>query len=188
VSLWWQASALGAGQGQPLSGDSLHSQAYVLAVNVAGTDGISPLLPELVAWRCSITYPVNDMVYGGYEVVRARDGVEKQTPGAISPRLISNSGVQRRAGTRFPDAASRQRGESRAGLSGCRTGGDGRPVCQPPCQTDPRRHAGLPLRGTLLGESVMRVNSAPLRITQATDDRAAAYYVVGRPARAKAPC
>lgn len=183
ISVWWQASRR-AGQVQASRQlvDALGSQAYVMQVNVASSAASNPLLPEMVASALFGPAGVtNDAPYGGFEVIRATTAREL----AAARRNLALVDVEGWVYSNAPEGASRLRHmvterEAAIALRWPVPGVEGvpglplieaRPVAPPP---------GLPVRGTILGQSVARVNGVPLPIMQALDDRRRHAYVVGK--------
>ncbi len=184
VSQWWQQSRR-AGQvnANRYLMDSLDAQAYVMQVNVASSRAENALLPEMVGAALFSPANVSDkgVPYGGFEVMRSATGEEFEA-GVRNLALLDVEGWVYSAA---PQGASRLRhmvGETEAamtfrwpvpgaqGVPGLRLV-EARPVPPP---------AGLPGRGTVVGQSVARVNGVPLPIMQAVDDRRRHAYVVGK--------
>ena len=183
ISAWWQnAPRLGQAQANRQLVDTLSSQAYVMRVNVAGSQGSSPLLPERVAAALfGPVRPVHNALFGGYEVVRVATDVEAR----VAARNLSDVDVEGWVYSAAPDGAHRLRhlfSEHEAALAfrfpvpgGAGLPGvpliDARPVAPP---------AALPERGTVLGVSVARVGGIPQPIIQSGDDRRRHCYIVGK--------
>lgn len=183
VSRWWQgAPQWGQAQANRHLVDYLRSQAYILRVNVATGPQTPSVLPDIIASTLfGPVRPVQNALYGGYEVVRALTDTEQ----AIARRNLQTVDVEGWVYSAAPAAASRLRhlvSESEAvlafrlpipaqeGLPGVAVM-DVKPVAPPP---------DLPLSGTMLGESVARVAGVPLLVYQSDDDRRRHTYIVGK--------
>ena len=162
--------------------DTLRASAYVMAINVAGSAGTNHLLPETVA--ATLFGPLRtdgESQQGGYEVLRPANDDEY----IAAQRNLSCLDVERWTYSAAPQGADRLRhlvGEMQAAVAFRLPipGADGipgiplitaRPVAPP---------ANLPEKGTLLGESVIRIDGRPLHIAQSLDDRRRHTYVVGK--------
>ncbi|NLX17648.1 MAG: hypothetical protein GXY45_11885, partial [Ramlibacter sp.] len=183
ASQWWQSMQLwDQTKTNRRLVDTLRSQAYVMGVTVAGSAGSSTLLPEAVA--ATLFGPARstgESTQGGYEIIRAA----REDEIAVCRRNLAELDVERWVYSAAPEGAVRVRhlvGESEAALTfrlpipgpegvpgiACL---DAPPVAPP---------STLPRRGTVLGESIVRVSGAPLWIAQALDDRRRHAYVVGK--------
>ncbi|MBN2304910.1 MAG: type IV secretion system DNA-binding domain-containing protein, partial [Anaerolineae bacterium] len=183
ISEWWEgAPRLGQAQANRYLVDYLRSQAYVLRVNVAGSKGTGPLLPEVVAAAMfGSTCPVNNALFGGYEVVRPSTTAEFE----IARRNLTDLDVEGWVYSAAPDGALRVRhlmGETEAALAFRLPipGYEGLPGV-PVIDTKPiAPPTGLPQHGTSLGVSVTRVGGVPQQIIQGCDDRRRHTYIVGK--------
>lgn len=183
ISQWWKAAAqLGPAQANHYLFETLRTRPYLLRVNVASRAGASLLLPEMAA-AALFGPPVynNGVAYGGYEIARAGTLRER----AVLRRNLAAIDVEQWVFSAAPEGLPRLRhlvSEREAaltfrlpvpgqeGIPGVALM-DAKPVAPPP---------GLPARGTILGESVIRTGGLPMRIMQAMDDRRRHSYIVGR--------
>lgn len=162
--------------------DTLRASAYVMAVNVAGSAGTNPLLPETVAATLFGALRTDgESLQGSCEVLRPVSDDER----TAARRNIACLDVERWTYSAAPQGADRLRhlvGETQAAVAFRLPipGADGvpgiplitaRPIAPP---------ANLPDQGTVLGESVIRIDGMPLRIVQGLDDRRRHTYVVGK--------
>jgi tetratricopeptide (TPR) repeat protein len=183
VSQWWKMMPrFGQAQVNRHLLDYLRVNAYVLSVNVAGREGVNPLLARQVASALYGTpRPVQDALHGGFELIKPYTDAEWK----VAESNLQTLDVENWAYSAAPAEGARLRHlvtEREAALSfrlpipGAH-GVPGLPMVEVRPVAPP---ANLPKHGMLLGRSVSRVAGAPLPILQERSDRRRHLYVVGK--------
>jgi tetratricopeptide (TPR) repeat protein len=179
---WQTAPQMGRAQANRHLIDQLRANAYVLAINVAGSAGCSPLLAhQCAAALLGALQNANGAIYGGYEIVQAFTDTERKAALAN----LATVDVENWVFTAAPEGCSRLRhlvSEGEAALAFRLPVPDGggipglrmietKPVPPP---------AHLPSTGTVFGESVARISGSPVRIIQSEEDRRRHAYILGK--------
>ncbi len=183
ISRWWQGTPRwGQAQANRYLVDNLSDRAYVLTINVVGSEASSSLLPEVVASTLlGPVHTINGMLFGGYEIVRATSEEEL----SAAHRNVETLDVENWVFTSLPTPGTRLRHlvteveaalafrlpiPTTEGVPGLESL-DVRPVAPP---------TNLPSNGTILGTSVTQAGSTYQPIRQSADDRRRHLYVVGK--------